>query len=144
MQTLERYREYYEAFEVAYDTDDWSVVEPFFHEDAVYEVTGSAALAGSTSGRDAVMARFKAGLDGLDRRFPIKREIEILEDQVEARDEYVKIPGRVHYQIPGAPELLLHMTEEAWFEGDRIRRLVDTIPEEEAAKMAEHVARHLA
>ncbi len=56
----------------------------------------------------------------------------------------MKIPGRVHYEIPGAPELLLHMEEEAWFRGDRIARLMDAIPEDEAAKMASHVAKHLA
>ncbi len=56
----------------------------------------------------------------------------------------MKIPGRVHYEIPGAPELLLHMEEEAWFRGDRIARLMDAIPEAEAAKMASHVAKHLA
>ncbi|MDJ0851724.1 MAG: nuclear transport factor 2 family protein [Myxococcota bacterium] len=143
MKTLDRYNEYFEAFEVAYDTDDWSGVEPFFTEDAVYEVTGSAALTGSTSGRDAVMARFKAGLDNLDRKFPIKRRIEVL-DGVQEREGYVKIPGRVHYEIPGAPTLHLYMDEEAWFRGDRIERLVDTIPEEEAAKMAKHIAQYLA
>ena len=143
MKALDRYMEYYEAFEEAYDTDDWSVVEPFFTDDAVYEVAGAAALTGSTAGRDAVMARFKAGLDNLDRKFPIKRRIEILDDEVEARGDYVKIPGRVHYELPGAPELLLQMTEEAWFRGDRISRLLDTIPEDEAAKMVAHVAKHL-
>ncbi len=144
MSKLDRFMEYYWAFEEAYDSDDWSVVEPFFADDAVYEVTGAAVLKGSTAGRDAVMARFKAGLDGLDRKFPIKRRIEIIDDEVEVRDDYVKIPGRVHYEIPGSPELLVLMTEEAWFEGDRISKLLDTIPEEEAAKMAAHVAKYLA
>ena len=144
MTKLDRYMAYYEAFEVFFDSDDASVIEPFFTEDAVYEVTGSPLLENRTEGRDALMTRFAAGLDGLDRRFPLKRRIEILEDDVEARDDYVKIPGRVHYEIPGAPKLLLHMTEEAWFEGDRISRLVDTIPDAEARKMAAHVAQHLA
>ena len=43
--------EYYEAFEEAYDSDEWSVVEPFFTDDAVYEVTGAAALTGTPTGR---------------------------------------------------------------------------------------------
>ena len=142
MAAMDRFNAYFDAFEDAYDTDDWSVVETFFTEDAVYEVVGSPALAGSTSGREAVMARFKAGLDDLDRKFPNKRKIEIL-DGVEEREGYVKIPGRVHYEIPGAPTLYLMMEEEAWFRGDRIERLVDTIPDAEARKMASHVAQYL-
>ncbi len=142
MHTLNRYNAYFQAFEEAYDSDDWSDVETFFTEDAVYEVTGSPALSGSTAGREAVMARFKAGLDNLDRRFPVKRTIEVL-DVVAEREGYVKIPGRVHYKIPGAPTLQLHMPEEAWFRGDRIERLVDTIPDTEAKKMMGHVERYL-
>lgn len=142
MSTLDRYNEYFDAFEDAYDSDDWSVVETFFTEDAVYEVAGSPALAGTTEGRAAVMARFKAGLDNLDRKFPVKRRIEVLEG-VEEKKGYVKVPGRVHYEIPGSPTLLLRMEEEAWFRGDRIERLVDTIPEAEANKLASHVTKYL-
>lgn len=142
MSARDRYDAYFDAFEDAYDSDDWSEVEAFFTEDAVYEVVGSPMLAGKVEGRDAVMARFKAALDGLDRKFPVKRRIEVL-DGVEEQDGYVKIPGRVHYEIPGAPTLHLHMEEEAWFRGDRIERLVDHIPDAEARKMAAHVAEHL-
>ena len=41
MDPLARFSEYAAAFEEAVRTDDWSGVEPFFTEDAVYEVTGS-------------------------------------------------------------------------------------------------------
>ena len=143
MTRMARYMEYYDAFEEFYDSNDASLIEPFFTDDAVYEVTGSAALANTTRGRDAVLARFAAGLDGLDRRFPVKRHIEFLDDEVEARDDYVKVPGLVHYQATGGPPLRIEMTEEAWFRGDRIAKLVDTIPDAQATKMAEYVAKHL-
>ena len=36
--SIPRFGAYAAAFEKAFENDDWSVVEPFFHEDAVYEV----------------------------------------------------------------------------------------------------------
>ena len=40
MSILERFNAYAEAFEVAYANDDFSVLEPFFTEGAVYETLG--------------------------------------------------------------------------------------------------------
>ena len=37
MSIADRYQAYAEAFEVTYEDDDWTRIEPFFTEDAVYE-----------------------------------------------------------------------------------------------------------
>ena len=37
MSIVDRYQAYADAFEQSYEDDDWSHVEPFFTEDAVYE-----------------------------------------------------------------------------------------------------------
>ena len=52
--------------------------------------------------------------------------------------------GELQSLLADGKKLLLHMEEEAWFRGDRICRLVDNIPEAEAAKMVDHVAKYLA
>ena len=62
MSILDRYRAYADAFEVSYEDDDWSRIEPFFTEDAVYEGDPEDA-----QGRDAVLAKLKGGVDGFDR-----------------------------------------------------------------------------
>lgn len=135
MQSLERFNQYYDAFEEAYDSDQWDEVATFFTEDAIYE----APRGGKAEGRDVVMATFKNSLDQLDRRFPKKRRIEIIEDQREVTEEYLKLPGHIYYEIPGAPTLCVYMIEHVWFRGDDICKIVDEIPAEEISKMMAHL-----
>ncbi len=135
MKSLDRYNDYYDAFEDAYDDDQWDAVASFFTEDAVYE----APRGGRAEGRDAVMKCFKNSLDEFDRRFPVKRRIEVLEEGKEVTGDYLKIPGNIYYEIPGAPTLAIYMHEDVWFRGDCICRLVDVIPEQEQEKMAKHL-----
>jgi len=139
MSTREIYDRYFAAFERAFDSDDWAEVGEFFAADAIYE----APRGGRVEGRNAILAQFKASLDQFDRQFPIKRHIEVIEDHVVVQDDYLKIPGNVHYQLPGSPELVFYMEEEVWFSSGVIARLLDTIPADEADKMARYVAKHL-
>ncbi len=139
MSVRDIYNDYFEAFEVAFDTDDWEPIGAFFTEDAVYE----APRGGRVEGRQAILDQFKASLDQFDRQFPVKRRIEPLEDQVELEESYLKIPGNIHYSLPGAPDLVFYMEEEAWFRDGQIERLVDTIPPEEAEKTAAYLAKHM-
>ena len=44
MGEIERFGEYAAAFEVAFEKDDWSVLEPFFTENAVYETFGEVGV----------------------------------------------------------------------------------------------------
>ena len=133
------YDEYFEAFEAAFDSDEWEVVGAFFTDDAVYE----APRGGRVEGRDAILAHFKASLDQFDRQFPVKRRIEVIEAQVVEQEDYLKVPGNIHYTLPGSPTLIFYMEEEAWFQDGRIARLVDTIPPDEAQKMMDYVQEHL-
>ena len=55
MGILERYQAYADAFEQSYEDDDWSRIEQYFTEDAVYEGEPDAR------GRDAVLAKLKGG-----------------------------------------------------------------------------------
>lgn len=138
MSLRDEYNAYYEAFEVAFDNDDWSPIEKFFAEDAVYE----APRGGKVEGRKAVMAQFKESLDAFDRTFPVKRVIEVHEEKVEVSEDYIRVPGTIHYRLPGEESLAFEMIEEAWYKGNEIVRLVDTIPPSEAEKMASYLAKH--
>jgi len=51
MSALQRFVAYAAAFEQAYASDDWSLVEPFFTEDAVYDAGLPGLLAGRIEGR---------------------------------------------------------------------------------------------
>jgi hypothetical protein len=126
MDPIARFHEYAAAFEDVVQNDDWSLLEPFFSEDAVYEILGGEPFAGRHEGRDAVLAHLKRSLDGFDRRFESRR-IEFLEGPV-LREGSVWFRWRVGYQSPGLPELVLDGEEVVTFEEERIRRLEDRFP----------------
>ena len=123
MNPIERFSQYAAAFEDVFKSDDWSLLEPYFTEDAVYETIADAPFGGIQEGRDTLFAQLKQTLDNFDRRFD-SRELDMLEGPLE-RDGGVWIRWRVTYRAADAPELVMEGEERAHFEGDRIRRLED-------------------
>jgi len=128
MDLVKRFGEYAAAFERVYQSDDWSQLEPFFTEDAVYEVQGGPPFGGSAEGREALIAHLRRSVDAFDRRFPSRR-LQLLEGPTLHGDR-VWMRWRVSYSGPGIPELVLDGEESATFEDDRIRRLEDRFPPE--------------
>ena len=141
MTSIPRFAAYAAAFEKAYESNDWSIVEPFFTEDAVYEIKGSGPPLGAISrGRAAILAYFDRILNGFDRRFAT-REL-ILREGPRERDGAVWIKGGVRYTAPGVPDLEFDLEESVWFEGDRIRRLEDSYDAANAAALLRWVEAH--
>ena len=101
MSISERFFVYAAAFEKACVSDDWSVVEPFFTEDAVYEVPLEPPLGGRFVGREGILAYFKDIVDRLDRRFETRERA--LLDGPRVTDDSVWIRGRVIYRATGYP-----------------------------------------
>ena len=128
MDPIVRFQEYAAAFEQVYKSDDWSLIEPYFTEDAVYEILGGPPFAGKHEGRQALLAHLKRSVDGFDRRFET-RELEVLEGP-EQEGNSVWLRWRGSYRSPGLPELVIDGEETAVFEGDRIVRLEDRFPPE--------------
>lgn len=75
MGTLESFLSYAAEFEKSYADDDWSRLERFFADDAVYRVE-SNRFGCELTGPDAILAGMKKSLDGFDRRFDT-REIAV-------------------------------------------------------------------
>lgn len=123
MSKMARFAAYAAAFEKAFASDDWSLVEPFFTEDAVYEVALDPPMGGRFEGRAAILAYFKDILDRVDRRFD-SREVALLEGPREDGGS-VWVRGSATYRAEGVPVFVLELEETAYFEGDRIRRLED-------------------
>ena len=82
MGMIERYAAYAEAFEEAYESDNWSVLDPYFTEDAVYDFIAAPPLGGRHEGRATVLNDFKDAVNGFDRLFK-SRKVELLEGPVE-------------------------------------------------------------
>ena len=142
MDPVQRFGAYAAAFEKAYASDDWSLLVPYFSEEAVYEILGEPPLGGRHQGRDAVLAYFKQAVDGFDRRFDT-RSLELLEGP-EVRDGRVWLRWRAVYTRAGAPDLAIEGEATAEFDGDRIARLEDRYAEGAAGPVVAYMAAHAA
>ena len=133
MSILDRYQAYADAFEQSFIDDDWSRVEPYFTEDAVYEGDPDA------NGRDAVLAKLKGGIDTFDRRMD-SRTPNFQTPTVDG--DTLTMKWAVTYTKAGAPDLRISGVETAVFDGERIARLRDDFDPEAQKGMGEWMAAH--
>jgi len=119
-QLLSRFHAYAAAFETAFASDDWSVLEPFFTEDAGNELNG-----GRVEGRSAILRAFRDSVTMFDRRFD-RRALRFV-DGPAVEDGVVHLKAAVRYERRGLPAL--EVLGEEWFHfvGDRIQRHVDQV-----------------
>ena len=143
MSKIARFAAYANAFEKAFANDDWSLVEPYFTDDAVYEVGAEPPMGGVFEGRAAILAYFEQVVNAFDRKFA-SRELALLEGPKEEGDS-VWIRGTATYRARGVPEFVLELEETVHFAGDRIERMEDryepAMKEAIAAYLAEHGAK---
>ena len=140
MSKVAHFAAYAAAFEKAFVSDDWSQVEPFFTEDAVYDVPLDPPMGGHFEGRAAILEYFKNVLDRFDRRFE-SREIALLEGPTED-GESVWIRGTATYRAEGVPDFILELEETVHFEGDRIRRMEDDYQPAMKQRIASYLKKH--
>ena len=135
MSIEDRYQAYADAFEESFVDNDWSRIEAFFTEDAVYEGDPDAV------GREAVIAKLNAGVDAFDRKMD-KRIPDFQKPSVDGNTLVMK--WSVTYEKAGAPDLVIFGVETAVFEGDRIARLRDDFDPAAEKAMGEWMAEHAA
>jgi hypothetical protein len=140
MSALQRFAAYAAAFEKAYASDDWSVVEPFFTEDAVYDAGLPGVLAGRIAGRASILAYFREVIDRFDRRFASRR-VELVEGPRVDGDR-VWLRGRAIYTAEGVPDLAFELEETALFSGDRIHLLEDAYEPGEKERLAAYLRQY--
>ena len=140
MSKIGRFAAYAAAFEKSFASDDWSPVEPFFTESAVYFVDLDPPMGGVFEGRKAILAYFKQVLDRFDRRFA-SREIALLEGP-KGEGDSVWIRGSATYRAPGLPALVLELKEVVRFEGERIHRLEDHYEPAMKKEISEYLSAH--
>ena len=126
MSITDRYQAYVDAFEATYEDDEWSRIEGYFTENAVYEAGPEDAV-----GRDAVMAKLKGSINGMDRQMD-SRTPNFQAPEVDGNT--LKMSWQVTYTKAGCPDLVISGSETAVFDGDRISSLRDEFdPSAEAA-----------
>lgn len=117
---IECFNAYAAAFEAAYTSDDWSLLEPYFTEDATSELNG-----GRVDGRAGVLASFRDAVRMFDRRFDARRHRITRGPTIE--DGRVAITAVVRYEREGLPPLEVVGDEWFTFEGERIQHHVDNV-----------------
>ena len=134
MSILDRYQAYADAFEESFEDDDWTRIEPYFTENAVYEGGPDEAV-----GRDAVLEKLKGGVDSFDRNMD-SRTPDFETPTVDGNT--LRMKWAVTYTKAGAPDLVISGVEFATFDGDRIERLRDDFDAEAQKTMGEWMAAH--
>ena len=120
-----RFFEYAEAFERAYASGDWSVLEEYFTEDATYEIVTPEGVGSIQKGRKQILEFFDWMTASFDKRFEERRLVSI--DPPKVGDQAVELHGAGVYRLPSGERCHLVMHETAYFEDGRIRRLVDEL-----------------
>ena len=129
MSNLPTFMAYAAAFEQTFADDNWQRLEPFFAEDATYEVTGIPG-GGVMHGRDAIFRGMKKSLDGFDRKMA-SRQIVPTAPPAEQGDR-VTLNGFVRYVRDGAT-VEMHATILVEFADHKIVRMHDTFALDAAA-----------
>jgi ketosteroid isomerase-like protein len=129
MSNLPTFMAYAAAFEQTYADDNWQRLEPFFAEDATYEVSGIPG-GGVMHGRDQIFRGIKKSLDGFDRRMT-SRQIVPTAPPTETGNR-VTLQGLVRYVRDGAPGEM-HATIVVEFTDGKISRMHDTFALDSAA-----------
>jgi ketosteroid isomerase-like protein len=133
MSIADRYQAYAAAFEESYEDDDWTRIEQYFTDDAVYEGDPDAR------GRAAVLAKLKGGVDTFDRNMD-SRTPDFQTPTVDGNT--LRMNWQVTYTKAGCPDLVITGHEIAVFEGDRIALLRDEFDPDAEATMGEWMAAH--
>jgi hypothetical protein len=140
MSTLSQFIAYAAAFEKAFESDDWSLVEPFFTDDAVYQVGLPGTFGGLFEGRRAILDYFKRVLDAFDRRFATRAIVLLEGPRVEGDSLWAR--GRVDYTTPAAPDLSFELEEIVTYQGDRICHLEDVYDDAARETLAKYIDAH--
>lgn len=113
------------AFEVAFVTGNWSVLDPHFCANAVHTVANGGSLTGRSDGRDAVIAGLRADVDRIDRRFDV-RIPEVVAGPV-TRDDGVFMRFRLTLRRAGVPDLVLEGDHLATYRDGAIATLAERL-----------------
>ncbi len=132
---------YMRDFEVAYLMDEWSLLEPHFRDDAIHRIDGGELPLGvGGTGRTAVLAGLRDGVNAVDRRFDA-RIPEIVEGPV-TRADGIWMRFELTLRRAGVPDLVVHGEHLARYRDGRIEALHEKVAPGEAARVAAFLVEH--
>lgn len=133
--------QYAQTFEQVLMSDQWSLLEPMFADDAVHTVAEGGPFATDDHGRDAVISGLRRTVEAIDRRFDAR--IPEIADGPRADGDRVWMRFRLRLRRAGLPELCVegeHLTVHA--ADGRIKELRESLAPGHAQRTADYLARH--
>ena len=109
------------AFEKAYESDDWQRLAPFLSEEITYRVMGMPFHCAIT-GRQAVLNAMAKSVANFDRH--CKRNIVSLSTPRQEGNTVIT-HGELSYSRDNQPAIVSRLYEVAIFDGDHISELID-------------------
>jgi len=135
---LEHLFRYLRAFEVAYLSGDWTVLDAHFSETARHRVEGGGPFGSGGVGRAAVIAGLRAGVDAIDRRFDL-RIPEVTLGPV-TRGDGVWMRFALTLRRAGIPDLRVEGTDLMVLRDGRIEALEERLAPGDAEKVEAYLA----
>ena len=131
MSDLRAFYEYAQAFELAYLSDDWSMIRPFFADDSRHLVTNGGPHERDDRGAAAIVKGFSAAVSGYDHRFDL-RIPEIIEGPM-TRDDGIWMKFRLTMTKRGLPDLTIEGEHLTRYRDGRIVSIEERILEDGGA-----------
>lgn len=135
MNIQDRFLEYADAFEITYEDNNWSRLEPYFSVEATYD----SGLGDIAYGLPAVMAKLEGAIDDFDRLMDT-RVVDFTPPITEG--DTVRTHWTARYSKAGVPDLQFGGTEYARFEGDQIAQLRDELDPGSEEALSNWLNRH--
>jgi hypothetical protein len=138
MDLAARFQSYAADFERTYADDDWTRLEQYFAEDAVYSTTANGMR---IAGRVNVLAVLRAAISSFDRLCD-SRLLETTDGPRQEGDQVVR-KWACRFALDGAPDLHIEGNERAVYRGDRIELLEVAITPETFGRLLEYRERYV-
>lgn len=140
MTDFEKFIQYAQAFELAFITDDWSLIRPYFADDADHIVAEGGPFATDDRGADRLVESMKLCVHAVDRRFDL-RIPEILEGP-EQRDGGIWMKFRLRLQRRDLPELSVDGDHLTIYRDGKIVHFREKLDDGHGARAAAYLAKY--
>ncbi len=139
--TLSTFIQCAQAFEIAFLSDDFSVLAPFYSDDAVHElIDGGPFGAPLRTGVQEVLDGLQLSVNTVDRRFDI-RIPEIIEGP-EVRDEGIWMRFRLSFRRAGLPDLSVEGEHLQVLEDGRFVKLAERLAPGHGERAADYLEKY--
>ena len=132
------FTKYAEDFELTFLDDDWSRLEQYFTENAIYKTGG--VFSSESRGRENILAVLRANISRFDRKCDSRR-LETI-DGPHVTGVILKRRWRCNFTLRGATDLSIIGDEHVHYEGTRICKLEESLTNDSQLLLSDWIKKH--